>query len=121
MKIILITISLVLLSQALACTGNDLNILNVDVTPSGAPKIHYGFKYANMTVKHHLLNETETDIEAIFKFIWNYSDDAEKQKGHDVFTSISQHLTEVREDYGLVMVFTAKDFSKLKMYREGEF
>jgi hypothetical protein len=56
-----------------------------------------------MNIKHHVLNESDYDYTVIFKLIWNYEGDQEKQIGQDTYLNIVDKLEEVREDYGLLL------------------
>ena len=73
-----------------------------------------------MTIKYHVLNESDVD-ETVIKFIWNYSNDDEKTKGHEIVAASQNDFEELREDYGFVMVFFGKHISQLKFYKKNEF
>jgi hypothetical protein len=121
MKFLLIFISLTLFGTIYTCASNDLRMYNIDITPPGQSKLHFSFKYESIVIKHKLIKETETDIEAVFKFIWNYQDDHEKEVGHGIFADMSKHLNGVSEDNGLIVAFQAQDLKKLKIYKKNEF
>lgn len=122
MKILLtLAIFIAVSSLALCCTGNDLRMANIDyVQNSTGIKIHNSFKYANMTMKYHVLNESDVDS-TVFKFIWNYSNDEEKKKGHEIIQATQGDFEELREDWGFVMVFFGKHVQKLIFYKKTEF
>ena len=108
-------------SMTLCCTGNDLRVDNLDYVQNATGiKEHFSFKYANMTMKYHVLNVTDVDG-TIFKFIWNYSSEEEKTKGHEIIQSIGADFEELREDWGFVIVFFGKHIQKLKFYKKTEF
>ena len=122
MKSIIILATLAILTTfAACCTGNELRVLNLDyVQPSTGNKIHTVFKYGNMTLKYHVLNDSDVD-ETVFKFIWNYSSEEEKTKGHELLTQLGADFDEMREDSGFLIVFFGKHVKTLKFYKRTEF
>lgn len=103
------------------CTGNYLRMANIDYVQAGTgKKVKYSFKYANMTMKYHVLDETDID-QTVFKFIWNYSSDDEKNKGHEIVLAAQNDFEELREDWGFVLVFFGKHINQLKFYKKTEF
>ena len=110
-----------ILGSSLCCNGNTVRMANIDYVQAGTgQKIKYTFKYANMTMKYHILNETDID-ETVFKFIWNYSNDEEKSKGHEIVEAAQNDFEELREDWGFVLVFFGKHITQLKFYKKTEF
>jgi hypothetical protein len=110
----------IVIGSVISCDGNVLTLFNLDYVNANGTKVHYGFKYQNMTMKYHVMDDTNLD-KTVFKFIWNYSTDEEKQKGHEIIQTIGADFEELREDYGMVMVFFGKDLKKLKLYKRTEF
>jgi hypothetical protein len=118
---IILSVVAVMMLGSLCCDGNTIRMANIDYVQSGTgQKIKYSFKYANMTMKYHVLNETDID-ETVFKFIWNYSNDEEKLKGHEILLAAQNDFEELREDWGFVLVFFGKNITQLKFYKKTEF
>ena len=122
MKIIFVIISVLLFSNILSCSSSELRNFAFEITPKGGAKKRIAFnKYDDLHINHQLLKETP-EIEAVFKFVWNYKDEAERLKGQQVYDDLSKLVREVHNSAtSLITVFTAKDLHKLKIYKETEF
>src|SRR5690242_1373417 len=99
---ILAIISLILFSNILSCSTSELRNFAFEVTAPGQAKKRFSFKYDDLHINHQLLKE-QPQIEATFKFIWNYKDEAEKLKGKQVAEDMHKLIKDVNDDgHGLV-------------------
>lgn len=107
------------INNSIQFKSNDLSLANIDYL-SNSTKVHYNFKYSNMTINYEVEDSSNLDS-TIFKFIWSYACDDEKTKGSQIAQAISASFEDVSEDNGLVITFKGKDVQELKSYRESEF